>query len=195
MVDRLRLGPLISALGAALLGVSVFLPWYSVSITPSGAASAQQALNRVAQEFGNATFQAQASTVGAGFNALAGHQVATLSAHQLLKYISVVLLILAAIALLAALLRLAGASETIQAGGAQIALVGIVAALCVLFRMIERPAPQEDVFSLSLSWGIWLALVSAAGIVVGGLWPTSASRAAGSPEQALVKLSGWTPEA
>jgi hypothetical protein len=193
--DRLRFGPLISAIGAALLGVSVFLPWYSVSLTASGAASAQQALNSVAQQFGNATFQAQASTVGAGFNAFAGHQVATLSAHQLLKYISVVLLILAAIALLAALLRLAGASEPIQAGGSQIALVGIVATLCVLFRMVERPVPPEDVFSLSLSWGIWLALVSSAAIIVGGLWPTSTSRAAGSPEQSWDKLSGWTPEA
>jgi hypothetical protein len=193
--DRLRFGPPISAIGAALLGASVFLPWYSVSLTASGAGFAQKQLNSVAQQFGNATFQAQASTVGAGFHAFAGHQIATLSAHQLLKDISVVLLILAAIALLAALFRLAGASKPIQAGGSQIALIGILAALCVLFRMVERPAPPEDVFSLSLSWGIWLALASSAAIVVGALWPTPVSRAAGSTQQTWDKLSGWTPEA
>jgi hypothetical protein len=193
--DRLRLGPLISALGAALLGVSVFLPWYGISLTGSGAASAQQELNGVAQQFGNATFQIQAKTVGAAFGAYAGHQIATLSAHQLLKDLNVVLLILAAIALLAALLRLAS-SEPMQAGGAQIALVGLAAALCVLFRMVDRPTPPENVFSLSLSWGIWLALASSAAIVVGGLWrPPGASRPKDSFERGLNELSGWTPEA
>jgi hypothetical protein len=190
--DRLRFGPLISAIGAVLLGASVYLPWYSVSLTAGGVASAQQALNSAAQQFGNAALQGQASTVGAEFNALGGHQVATLSAHQLLQYIGVVLVILAAIALVAALLRLARASESIQAGG-QIALVGIVAGLCVLFRMVEPPVPQEDVFSLSLSWGIWLALGSSAAIVVGGLWPSGASRTASSPAQTWDKPSEWTP--
>jgi hypothetical protein len=191
--DRLRLGPLISAVGAALLGVSVFLPWYSVSLTAGGVASAQHALNSVAQQYGNAALQAQASSVGAGFGAFAGHQVATLSAHQLLKYISVVLLILAAIALLAALLRLAGSYESIQGTG-WIVLAGGVATLCVLFRMVERPVPPGDVFSLSLSWGIWLALGSSAAIAVGALWPAQASRSGGSREQTLNTLSGWTPE-
>ncbi len=191
----MRLGPLISAIGAALLGVSVFLPWYGVSLTASGAASAQQALNDVAQQFGNAGFQAQAHTVGAGFGAYAGHQIATLTAHQLLKDLSVVLLIVAAIALVAALVRLASTSEPVRTGGGQIALVGLVAVLCVLFRMLVRPAPEEGVFSLSLSWGIWLALGSSVAIVLGGLWPTDARRATGSSAAAWDKLSGWTPEA
>jgi hypothetical protein len=193
--DRLRFGPLLSPIGAALLAVSVFLPWYSVSLTAAGVASAQQALNSVAQQFGNTTFEGLASSVGARFNAFAGRSVATLSAHQSLKYISVVLLTLAAIALVAGLLRVAGASESSQAGGSQIALVGIVAILCVLFRMVERPGGQEDVLSLSLSWGSWLALASSAAIVIGALWPTDPSRAAGSTEQSWDKLPPWTPDA
>jgi len=194
--NRTQSGPLIAAIGAALLGVSVFLPWYAVTLTANGAATAQQALNSIAQQFGNANFQAKASTVGAGFNAFAGHQVATLSAHQLLKYISVALLILAAIALVASLLHLAGSSQSIQAGGGQIALVGIAAALCVLFRMVARPAPAEGVFSLSLSWGIYLALASSVAIIVGGLWSTRAVRRGDSPGaqgNAWEQLSGWTP--
>jgi hypothetical protein len=192
--DRRRLGSLISAIGAALLAVSVFLPWYGVTLTASGAASARQALDNVAQQYGNATFQTQAKAIGLGFGAFTDHQLTTLSAHQALKYLNVILLILAAIAFLAALLRLAG----IQTGGGQIAFVGLLATVCVLYRMVERPAPLEGVFSLSLSWGIWLAFASSVAVVVGGLWPTltsSPNRSAGSLTKALDGLSGWTPDA
>lgn len=192
---RLRLGPLLSAVGAPLLAVSVFLPWYSVSFTASGVASAQQALNSAAQQFGNASFQGLASTVGAQFNGLAGRSVATLSAHDALKYISVLLLILAAIAFVAALLRIARGSGSSHADGSQIALVGILAILCVLFRMVERPGSEQDVLSLSLSWGIWVALASSAAIVIGALWPTEARHGAGFPEQSWDKSSAWTPDA
>ena len=169
--DRQGFGPFLSAIGAALLGVSVFLPWYSLTLTASGAASAQQALANVAQQFGNATFQAEASTVGAGFSEFAGRPLATVSAHELLKDISVMLLALAALSLLGALSRLAGSSAPIEAGGGQIAVVGIVATLFVLYRMVELPLPQEDFVSLNLSWGIWLALISSVAIVARGLWP------------------------
>jgi hypothetical protein len=192
--DRLRLGSLITAVGAALLGWSVFLPWYAVSLTAGGASSAQQTFNSVAQQYGNAALQAQARTLGAGFGAFAGHQVATLSAHQALKYLNVVLLVLAAIALLAALFRLAGTAEP---GGGQIALLGAVATLCVLFRMVERPASQEGVFALSLGWGIWLALGSSVAIVVGALWserPSVTPSPSASVAEAWDQLSGWTPE-
>ena len=192
--DRMRVGPLVCAIGSVLLGLSVFLPWYGVSLTASGAAAAQQTLNSVAEQFGNAGFQAQANSVGAGFSAYAGHQITTLTAHQQLKDMSVVLLILAATALLAALLHLARASAPAPAAGGQIALIGLVATLCVLFRMVVRPAPAEGVFSLSLSWGVWLALASSVAIVVGGLWRSDLRRATDAPAPAWEELSGWTPE-
>jgi CDP-diglyceride synthetase len=196
--DRLRLGSLVSAVGAALLAVSVFLPWYGVTLTAGGVASAQQALNNVAQQYGNATFQTQAKAIGLGFSAFTGHQVTTLSAHQALKYLNVILLILAGIAFLVTLLRLAGASESSQTGGGQVALVGLLATICVLFRMVDRPAPLEQVFSLSLAWGIWLALVGSAAIVIGSLWSTlrgSQNPSASSLATAWDGLSGWTPDA
>ena len=191
--DRVRYGPLISALGAALVSVSVFLPWYAVSLTASGAASAQQALNNVASQYGNTSFQAQASSVGAEFSAFAGHQLATLSAHQLLKDIGPALLILAAIALLATLLRLSGVSAPIQADGGQIALVGIAASLCVLFRMVDPPAQQLAFVSLSLGWGIWLALASSVAIVVGGLWPASSGRTASASARGRTRSQPGRP--
>ena len=172
--DRAPLGLLISALGAAVLAISVFLPWYGVSITASGAASAQQELTTAAQQYGNASFQSGASALGAQFSSLAGHQLATVSAHDVLKDISKILLVLAGVALLASLLRLAGVSGLLEAGGGQIALAGGMAALFVLYRMVEPPGSQTDLISLSLGWGVWVALLGAAAIVAGGLLFASA---------------------
>jgi len=171
--DRAALGLLVAALGAAVLAVSVFLPWYGVSISSAGAASAQQQLVSVAQQYGNSTFQTEASQVGAQFSSLAGRQLATVSAHQVLKDLGPALLVLAAVALLASLLRLAGVTGLLEAGGGQIALAGGAAVLCVLFRMLTRPGPQTDFVSLSLSWGIWVALLGAGAIVAGGLFSAS----------------------
>ncbi|HEU5243673.1 MAG TPA: hypothetical protein VFU33_04665 [Gaiellaceae bacterium] len=171
--DRSQLGFLVAALGAAVLAVSVFLPWYGVSITASGAASAQQQLATVAQQYGNSTLQAGASQLGAEFSSLAGRQLTTVSAHEALKDISVILLLLAGISLVASLLRLAGISGLLEAGGGQIAVAGVVAMLFVLYRMATPPGAQTDLVSLSLSWGSWLALLSAAAITAGGLLASS----------------------
>jgi hypothetical protein len=171
--DRSALGLLVAALGAAVLAVSVFLPWYGVSISASGAASAQQELAGLAQQYGNTAFQTTANEVGAQFSSLAGRQLATVSAHEALKDLSPMLLVLAGISLLASLLRLAGIPGLIEAGGGQIALAGGAAALCVLFRMLTRPGAQTELVSLSLSWGAWLALLSAAAIVAGGILSSS----------------------
>jgi len=90
------------------------------------------------------------------------------SAHEALKDISLILLVLAGISLLASLLRLAGIPGLLEAGGGQIAVAGGVAALFVLYRMVTPPGAQTNLVSLSLSWGSWLALLSAAAIAVGG---------------------------
>src|SRR5581483_6194232 len=148
--SRSKLGPVVSVIGAALLALSVFLPWYSLTITASGAAFAQQELYGVAQQYGNATLQDTANTVGAQFSALAGHQLGTVSAHQALKTLSVVLLILAALAFLGALVWLAELDAPVEVDGRQIAAVGGLAILCVLYRMVEHPGPSVTVFSLGL---------------------------------------------
>jgi hypothetical protein len=159
----------LSVTGAALLAVSVFLPWYSVTITAAGAEYAQQAMNGAATRYGNATLQDAAATVGAQFSALAGHQVGTVSAHDALKTLSVVLLLLAAAAFLGALVWLAELHAPIEVDGGQVAVVGGAAALFVLYRMADHPGPSVTVFSLSLSWGIWLALLSSLAVVAGGM--------------------------
>jgi hypothetical protein len=150
--DRAPFGLLIAALGAAVLAISVFLPWYGVSITAPGATSAQQQLATVAQQYGNATFRAGANEVGAEFSSLAGRQLATVSAHQVLKDVSPILLVLAGISLLASLLRLAEITGLLDAGGGQISLAGGAAAVCVLFRMLAR-RPHRRTSFLSRSPG------------------------------------------
>jgi hypothetical protein len=167
--SRSAVGPIVAVTAAALLALSIFLPWYGVRITASGAASAQQALKIAAARYGNATLQTEANAIGSSFSSVAGRQVATLSAHQVLKNISVILLLLAALAFLGALIWLTGASGTLEVSGGQVAAVGTVATLLVAYRMVARPGTHLDAYSLSLGSGAWLALISSVAIVGGGL--------------------------
>ena len=166
---RSRVGRAVAVTGAATLALSVFLPWYSVGITASGAAYAEQEMNAVAQQFGNPTLQTAATDIGAQFPTLAGHQLGTVNAHEVVKTISALLLILAAVAFLGALVQLLEGDAPIEVSRGQLATVGLLATLLVLFRMVDHPGPSAAYVSLSLSWGIWLALLSSLAIVVGAL--------------------------
>ena len=199
--DRPRYGLLVSAFGAIVLAVAVFLPWYGVSFTAAGIAFAQQAGDQAAAQFGNATLQSYMGEYHATLSTLAGHQFTALSAHQALKDLNVVLLLLAGVAIVIALLALAGAgfSSASSPDGHRgpLALLGLVAAACVLFRIVDPPTPDGGVLALSLREGAWLALVGSLAMVAGGLWP----RHLRAPQASEVKvegvwsgLSGWTPE-
>jgi hypothetical protein len=199
--DRPRYGLLISALGAIVLAVSVFLPWYGISFTTSGLAFAQQAGDQAAAQYGNATLQSYLGEFHANLSSLAGHQFAALSAHQALKDLNVVLLLLAGIAIVIALLALAGAgfSSASAPDGHRgpLVLLGIVAGACVLFRMVDPPAPAGGFLALSLREGAWLALLGSAAMVVGALWPErggASERSDAKLESVWSELSGWTPE-
>ena len=199
--DRPRYGLLISALGAIVLAVSVFLPWYGVSFTAAGIAFAQQAGDQAAAQFGNATLQSYMGEFHANLSSLAGHQFTALSAHQALKDLNVVLLLLAGAAIVIALLALAGAgfSSASSPDGHRgpLALLGIVAAVCVLFRIVDPPTPAGNFLALSLREGAWLALLGSVAMVAGSLWPENLGSRNSSDaklESAWSGLSGWTPE-
>jgi hypothetical protein len=193
--ERPRYGQVVSALGAIGLAISVFLPWYGVSFTSSGVAFAQQVGTQVASQYGNATLQGYMASLHAKLSGLAGHELVSLSAHQALKTLNVVLLIAAGIGCAIALLALA-ASVSADANRGALALIGAVAAICVLYRMIEPPSPSGQIFALSLREGAWLALLGAVAMVVGALWPANAARVRMSDDAhgAWSELSGWTPE-
>jgi hypothetical protein len=198
--DRPGYGPLIATASAAMLAVSVFLPWYGVSLTASGTAYFQQVTDKVVTQWGNAALQSQLGAANAHVSGLAGHQLATLSGHQALKYTSIVLLLLGGIAFLLALLGLVDSSGLPSAKGSSIVGLGVLATICVLFRMGEPPsAPGQfaEYFSLSLHYGAWLALVSSLGVVLGSVGPRMVSPRAGSARESQnlwAELSGWTPD-
>jgi hypothetical protein len=195
--DRSRYGLAVSAVGAVVLAVSVFLPWYGVSFTSTGISFVAQIGDQVASQYGNATLQSYMNGLHPDLATLAGQQFTALSAHQTLHELNIVLLVLAGLALLDALLPLARSDAVMPAGaGGSVVVLGTIATACVLYRMVDPPTPAGGLLSLSLLEGAWLALLGSLTMVLGGLWP----RAVFSPavSEAHVRgawsgLSGWTP--
>jgi len=171
--ERSRYGLLVSVLGAVLLVVSVFLPWYELSLTPDGARFAANFTDGLARQFGNESLQHLAAGLHGNLTSLSGQQIAALSAHQTLHDLNVVLLALAAIALVDALVMLARAAgpAPVASGGRMISLVGVIAALCVSYRMSVPPVPAGGVVALTLREGSWLALLGSLMMVLGPIWP------------------------
>jgi hypothetical protein len=194
-----RYGLLTSSAGAVVLAIAVFLPWYGISFTAHGVAAAERFGDQAAAQFGNATLQSYMSEAHAGFAALAGHEFGSLSAHQALSTLNVVILILAGAGIALSLLALSGAFSA-EASRAPLALLGAVAAICVLYRMIDPPSPPGELLALSLREGAWIALIGALAMVGGALMPATvggggAGQQAADPERMFSELSGWTPEA
>jgi hypothetical protein len=195
--ERPPYGQLVSAFGAVVLAVAVFLPWYGVSFTANGLSYAQQVGSQVASQYGNATLQSYMSSLHTSLAGYVGHEFLSLSAHQALKTLNVVLLIVAGVGCVVALFALAG-SASAQANRGALALLGAVAAACVLYRMISPPNPAGELLSMSLREGAWLALIGSLAMVAGAAWPARTSGAGAREkdvEDAWSGLSGWTPEA
>lgn len=197
--ERPRYGQVVSALGALVLAIAVFLPWYGVSFTSNGVAFVQRVGNEAAAQYGNATLQSYTASLHASLAGVAGHQFLSLSAHQALKTLNIVLLVVAGLGCVISLLALAGsAGAGADANRGALALLGMLAAGCVLYRMIDPPSPASGILSLSLREGAWLALIGAVAIVLGALWPAAGRRASArgnDAQTAWSKLSGWTPQA
>jgi hypothetical protein len=193
---RYRYGLLLATLGAVLVAVAVFLPWYGVSFTPRGVAYFQQVGQQLVAQYGNAQLQGYLGELHSSLAALAGHEVASVSAHQVLSNIGVALLVLAGLALLDALFGLARESAVPDGSGASLVPLGAVATACVLYRLLQPPTPSGGLLALSLREGGWLALVGSLMMLAGGLWPRVSAPAVNEErvERAWSGLSGWTPQ-
>jgi hypothetical protein len=197
--SRQRYGSLVSAIGAILLLVAVFLPWYGVSFTAHGVALAQQAGDSFAAQFGNSALQQQLASAHATLSSLVGEEFVALSAHQLLSTINVVLLVAGGLACALSLLALADPSAIADGGRSLLLLLALVAGALIVFRMLEPPTPAGGLVALSLREGSWLALLGSAAVLGGALFSASSGRGAGEPstaasQKAWAGLSGWTPE-
>jgi hypothetical protein len=195
--SRSTYGLLVSALGAVLLAVAVFLPWYGVSFNAHAIAAAEQAGEQFATQYGNAALQSHLGNLQTSLNGLVNHEVFALSAHQALSTLNVVLLILAGLGILIALFALAGpASASSEANRVPLALLALLGAACVVFRMVDRPSPAGDLISLSLREGAWLALLGCICMAAGAMWTRRAPavRTASQGGDVWSEMSGWTPE-
>jgi hypothetical protein len=191
----------VAALGAVLLAVAVFLPWYGVSFTAHGVSFVQEVGDQATAQYGNATLRSYLGTFHAGLAGLAGHEFVAVSAHEALKQINVALLIVAGVGIVIALVGLAGPESSAEANRGPLALLGALAGALVLFRILvppSAPGGAEGLLALSVREGAWLALLGALAMVGGAVWPRR--RAGKEPSQADLEvvwsgLSGWTPEA
>jgi hypothetical protein len=197
--SRSRYGVAISALGAITLAVAVFLPWYGLRITAQGAALAQQAADQIVSQYGNAALQSQAASLHAHLSGVVGHELGSLSAHQALSTLNVVLLVVAALGCAIALLALAGPpAAASDANRVPLGVLGALAAVCVFVRIIHPPTPAGQALALSPREGAWLALLGALAILAGAVWPRGRTRVTSGDDDvrsALASLSGWTPQA
>jgi hypothetical protein len=158
--DRSRYGLAMSALGAGALVASVFLPWYRVSSIVSPGVGQPGSLTRVTE-------------------------------HAALPYMKGFLLVLAGLALLDALLPLVRAAAPVPGGaGGSVALLGVLAAACALYRIVDPPALGAGAVSLTLLEGPWLTLLAALTMMLGGMWPRSV---VGPPATSEVRVQGIWP--
>ena len=133
--SQASLGERIAAGSAGGLLISLFLPWYGVSVSANG-------LNL--------------SETGSGWEALSG--------------IDILLFLCAVTAAGVVVARLAGLLPELPVPPGQILLaVGVLALLLVLYRIIDIPAPGNlpDEIDFSRKWGIFVALIAAAGMTYG----------------------------
>lgn len=197
--DRSPYGFLASALGAVVLGLAVFLPWYGIGITAQGVAAVESRDNQVVAQFGNTALQQQLGGLHAQLSSIAGRQIASISAHQAFSRIGPLLLIVAGLGILIALISVAREQPSeLDASGGWVALLGAIALVCVLYRMLARPAGEQPFLTLSLREGAWLALLGAVAMIAGGLWPRRMRSDHASAEQledVWSAFSGWTPGA
>jgi len=198
--SRQRYGSLISAIGAIVLVVAVFLPWYGVSFTEHGLALVQQVGESFATRYGNAALQSQLASMHANLSGLSGHELGAISAHQALSTVNVVLLVLGGLSCAIALLALADPSAIADGGRSLLSVLGLGAAAFIIFRMLDKPTPAGELLALSLREGAWLALLGSAAVIAGALFSRpsrhgSAAPSAAGTSAAWAELSGWTPEA
>jgi len=141
---RLRQGEQIMGISAVLLFFFMFLPWYGYSLKGGSAAGVARSANR--------------------------------NAWQAFSFIDLYLLITIVAALVLVVLVMSQRSVALPvAGSVIVTALGGLAVLFILFRILSKPDVcaagfcAGNLFDRSLKFGVFLGLISAAGIVFGGL--------------------------
>jgi len=155
----LRSGHVVALVGAAVTAVSLWLPWYMVSLPDeikraAGAQTTQlpSTLGEVARELISVLPSKVSAT---GWQAL----------HSADAVLMALALVGAAVVLLATGVAGPGMRVDAAAAGRIAAIAGAVAAVLVVVKIADRPGPSEPV---SVRYGAWLALGGAVAMAVGG---------------------------
>ena len=108
-----------------------------------------------------------------------------LSAWSALAFIDLLLFLVAALAIAMAVARAAGAMprDLPASPGTIVAAAGALAALLVLYRIVELPSPDIADADISRKFGVYLGLIAAAGIAFGGATATKERASAGRPRR------------
>jgi hypothetical protein len=186
-----RIGQAVTAVGGILTAISVYQPWYGLGFTSAAVGAAELQIRSIP---GLAPY---AAGVGAQASTFAGHSVVGLSAHQVLHHISVVLLVIGAVAILAGLAGLVSTRVVLPvAAGQLLAALGFIGLLLTVYRMVSPPNPEPELITLTLKIGSVMSLIGCAAIMAGAVWPAhaaAASEAPADPAGVWSELSGWTP--
>jgi hypothetical protein len=141
-------GPLIAGVSGVLLFIFMFFSWYGADVSAAVPAGVPEEL---AQQAEDAAEQA-------------GVETPSFSAWESFDFTDLVLLLAVIVAVGVAVIELTGASISLPvAGSALTAGIGAIAFLFVLYRLIDPPANGLD-----REIGVWLGLITTAGIAVGG---------------------------
>jgi hypothetical protein len=137
--SKLSTGDMIAGAGGILLIISLFLPWYGIDINVTGIGSAS------------------------------GHA----SGWETLSFIDILLFLIAVLAILYAVGAAAGALPPDAPAATVVMGAGAFAVLLILLRIIDLPTPDvpdivDDSVDFSRQLGIFVGLISAAGITYGG---------------------------
>jgi hypothetical protein len=121
----------------------------------------------------------------------ATHAAATIDAFHALPGMTVVLLVLGALAMLDVTAPLVRTHGPLPGGaGGSLILLGALAAGFTVFRMIDLPTLAAGTFALSLREGAWLALMGSVTMMLGGMWPRCVT--SGEPRHMQPGTLSWS---
>jgi len=156
----LSLGDLLSGLGAVLLLVSLWRPWYELRIPEEMIAQARAFTSRMG-EMG--TFAQQ------GLDELQSQGAVPLTAWQVFEQADAALAVVAGLTLGLVLLNAVGALAARQDG--LLVLAGLVASALVAYKLVNPPGPDVPMAAdlLHATTGAYMALVAGLLMAGGGL--------------------------
>jgi hypothetical protein len=180
MPSNLRPGHLLAAAGAALVLVSLWLPWYGIDLP-----------DRLPEGMGSAAPTGPGAEMAESFARgllAAFEQALVVTGWRAFEVTDVVLALGAGAALLAVGALAAGSSLAPAATGRVLACAGVAGTLLIVARLVSPPMPAD---MLSTRAGAWTGLAGAVLVAVGGMLAAAQSAGQTAPPPPAESLGPW----